>query len=119
MKAHRAAHPVEYKEAQRRYRAAHRDTLLEREREQNLKRLYGISAAEYEKLLQQQGGRCAICGRTDNGMRHTKNFHVDHNHATGEVRGLLCGPCNGVLGYAKDDPSVLLQAIAYLNRVQG
>ncbi|QOC59453.1 endonuclease VII [Microbacterium phage AnnaLie] len=53
---------------------------------------------------------CAVCGATH------KRFHVDHDHATGQVRGLLCGPCNQTLGLMQDDPARLRAAAAYLER---
>ncbi|MHA2351443.1 MAG: endonuclease VII domain-containing protein [Candidatus Thorarchaeota archaeon] len=53
---------------------------------------YGISAEEYDAMYELQGGCCAICGRHQSKMR--RSLHIDHNHATGHVRGLLCGNCN-------------------------
>lgn len=86
----------------RRVRLASRDVrLLE---------TYGITLDEYAAMLAAQGGACAICG----GARRY-NLDVDHDHATGEVRGLLCKACNRrLLPSAKDDPDVLLRAIDYL-----
>lgn len=75
--------------------------------------LYGISPEEYERLFQSQGGRCAIC-RTD--QPNGKGFHLDHDHATGAIRGILCSSCNNGLGRFRDDPAHLQAAIAYLAR---
>lgn len=72
---------------------------------------YGISLKEYNQMLVDQLNRCAICE-----VPFTKSPHVDHNHETGEVRGLLCGPCNTGLGMFKDSISNLLHAIKYLQR---
>jgi hypothetical protein len=75
-------------------------------------RLYGITRADYERLRQVQGGLCYICRRATGKQ---KRLPVDHNHATKEVRGLLCGPCNkGVLGHLRDDIAALQRAIDYL-----
>jgi Recombination endonuclease VII len=74
-----------------------------------LKRLYGISAAEYDALLAKQGGVCAICRKRSKGR-----LCVDHCHLTGTVRGLLCSACNVALGYLKDDQASLVAALAYL-----
>jgi hypothetical protein len=79
----------------------------------NRKRLYGIAAEEYDALLVAQGNRCAICGSPDWPGKDNRP-HVDHNHETGQIRGLLCGPCNVGLGQFKDDPERLRAAIRYL-----
>ena len=71
----------------------------------HLTRRYGITAAEADAMLEAQGGVCAIC-------RAAPAAHVDHDHATGAVRALLCFNCNGGLGQFKDDPT-LLHAAAY------
>lgn len=58
---------------------------------------YGITVEEYETMLVEQDGRCAICGSAESRGRGGR-LSVDHNHETGEVRGLLCQPCNLALG---------------------
>ena len=68
---------------------------------------------EYDELLNKQDGRCAICLGTDN---NGKRFDVDHDHATGLIRGLLCRLCNQALGMFKDDVKNLDRAIQYLNQ---
>jgi len=77
-----------------------------------LKHRYGISGEDYSNLLKQQNNCCAICKRNINQI--TYHLHVDHCHTTGEVRGLLCAPCNRYLGYIKDDKTILNTAILYL-----
>ena len=74
---------------------------------------YGITPEIYDEMLNQQKGVCAICG---NGKKHKrqKYLHVDHNHKTGKVRGLLCIRCNTILGNSKDDVNILENAIKYL-----
>ena len=62
-------------------------------------------------MLKIQNGKCAICGE-----RKDKTLVVDHNHKTGEVRGLLCGHCNHVLGFAKDNINILNKMIDYLTK---
>lgn len=86
-------------------------------RERHLVRKYGVDLAQYERMLTEQDGRCAICG-CEESTQHNGVFHVDHCHATGVVRGLLCRGCNHVLGHLKDDPNLLRNAIAYLRRPQ-
>ena len=73
---------------------------------------YGIPLGTYDKMLTEQGGRCAICGATDPGG--AGDFHVDHCHDRGNVRGLLCHNCNIGIGHFKHDQSLLLKAISYL-----
>lgn len=77
-------------------------------RDQYLRREYGISLEEYERMLRRQDGACAICG---NGGK----LHVDHCHASGRIRGLLCGSCNRALGLFKDNVGNLATAIVYLS----
>ncbi len=76
----------------------------------NRKSLYGITQEEYDQLLKQHRGRCAICKGTNNG----KTLHVDHDHRTGKVRGLLCTNCNHGIGKFGDDPQLMCTAIRYL-----
>jgi hypothetical protein len=82
--------------------------------DRKLRKDYGISLVEYEKLLAEQGGQCAVCHgtKTRNGYR----FAVDHDHVSGKVRGLLCDTCNRAIGLLKDDPAVLRAAASYLER---
>lgn len=80
-------------------------------RENQLKRKYGITIEEYDGILEAQEHGCAICGGTNVDGRR---LHVDHDHITGRVRGLLCFACNSALGQFKDDPVRLSQAITYL-----
>ena len=85
-------------------------------RRQILKRLdktYGRGTSdEYIQLLKEQLGRCAICN--DDYSESPKLLHLDHDHKTNKVRGLLCGTCNSLLGMAKDDPLILTAAMVYL-----
>lgn len=75
--------------------------------------LYGITPEQFTTLLEAQGNRCAICGSAEWPGKDNCP-HVDHDHATGKVRGLLCGPCNIGLGQFGDDPERLAAAIRYL-----
>lgn len=70
---------------------------------------YGMPAGGYESLLAEQGGHCALCGRIS-------PLVVDHNHVSGEVRGLLCRKCNTGLGQFNDSGDLLRAALAYLQK---
>lgn len=85
-------------------------------RDRYLRRHYGITLAEYQALHQKQGGVCAICEKPETIKRIAtlKSLHVDHDHITGRVRGLLCFRCNAMLGHVAEDPAVFESAIRYL-----
>ena len=80
-------------------------------RKSHLKRKFGISLEEYDAMLAEQGGVCAVCSRPPTpGI----SLHVDHDHGTGRIRGLLCFRCNNALGDLEDDPALLRAAAHYL-----
>lgn len=87
-------------------------------RNHHLLKKYGITLAEAEALLASQGGVCAICQKP---ITDTRDYgpHVDHDHETGRVRGILCLGCNTGLGGFRDDPKRMLAAIAYLGALRG
>jgi hypothetical protein len=87
-----------------------------RERQGNLRRLYGLSIEQYDALLASQGGGCAICGERGDGGRWRRRLHVDHDHRTGKVRGLLCHGCNVGVGHFDDSPELMQRAAAYLGK---
>ena len=100
------ANREKYRSAQRAYRATRRDAL----REGHLRRTFGITQAHYDDLLSRQCGGCAICGKRPGKI----SLHVDHDHETGEVRGLLCVGCNNALGQFHDNEDLLARAIQYV-----
>lgn len=91
-----------------------------------MKKKYGLTEESYLALLATQLGKCAICGSSDPGKSGRRAghpaalrapvFHVDHDHVTGKVRGLLCQGCNVGIGLLRDDPRLLAAAAAYLSR---
>lgn len=101
-----------------RARAIWRKASLKHGRAKSLKHKYGITETEYEDRLLSQEGRCPICGlsASETKGRNPGRLNVDHDHETMVIRGLLCGPCNLILGQAHDDPNILLAAAAYLIR---
>jgi hypothetical protein len=78
-------------------------------RDYHLKRRYGLTSADVEAMIEQQGGVCAIC-------QERPPQHVDHDHVSGRVRGVLCSCCNQALGNARDRTDILRSAIDYLER---
>ncbi len=81
------------------------------ERTNYLKKAYGISEKDYQRMLMVQDGTCAICP-----VEPTSGnpLHVDHDHKSGKIRGLLCWSCNTAIGQLRDDPLTLRNAITYL-----
>jgi hypothetical protein len=80
----------------------------------HLKRAFGISYETYQEILAAQFGRCGNCGTSDPQSKKNR-WHVDHCHSTQKIRGILCGPCNLMLGWSKDNPATLLSGVDYLN----
>lgn len=78
-----------------------------------LKYRYGITHDDYDKMLQKQGGACAICRKPPSGRAY---LSVDHCHATSKVRGLLCRQCNCALGNVREDLAVLRRLAAYIKK---
>lgn len=76
-------------------------------------RQYGLTEQDYERMLIEQDGKCAICGAEEPGA-WGGSMPVDHDHETGKVRKLLCHNCNGGLGQFGDDPDRLLAAAIYV-----
>lgn len=81
-------------------------------RDSRLRKTYGISLADYDRMLKAQGGGCAICGRKPK----KRALDVDHSHCSGRVRGLLCHRCNRGLTWYGDNPVLFRKAAAYLGR---
>jgi hypothetical protein len=82
-------------------------------RDGKLRASFGISLQEYNEMLELQNHKCAICGTHQKNL--SRNLAVDHCHAKGHVRGLLCAPCNTGLGSFRDSATFLQSAIEYIN----
>lgn len=82
-------------------------------RNQRFVRNYGVSLDDYEAQYAAQAGMCSICGQLN------ETLHIDHNHQSGDVRGLLCHNCNTAIGQLNDDEDRLLAAIMYLRNPPG
>ena len=81
-----------------------------------LKRKYGVTVDEKDSILKNQLNQCGICS---NEFRNSKDAHLDHDHITKKIRGILCGRCNRALGYFKDNKDILKNAIIYLEKHKG
>ena len=112
VKESRSKNPEKYKAYARSWRIAHRDSDKNSARKFRYKNLYGMSIQDYDKMLEKQGGCCMIC--KEHHTDHATRLHVDHDHNTGKVRGLLCRRCNMLLGVVDDDVNLLGFAIQYL-----
>ena len=99
------------KTCQAEYKRNNRD----KRRNSDYVRMYGITLSEYNKMLKEQSLACKICGILASKATHSKLF-VDHCHATGAVRGLLCNTCNTALGLLKDSPELCREAANYLEQ---
>lgn len=86
-----------------------------------LKYNYGITIQEYVKLIEIQKGCCAICGKPETTIKNGRiiRLHVDHNHKTGRIRGLLCSKCNMSIGLCMESKEILLSMIDYLEKNNG
>ncbi len=101
------ANPERLKASRQRNRA----TRNRKMREIHLRNKFGLTPDEYERILDQQAGVCALCEYPPTpGI----SLHVDHDHATGEIRGLLCVRCNNALGLFREDPDLLKRAARYV-----
>lgn len=99
------------KECTKKRTAAYRKANPEkRKRWQEINRIrsYGIEPHEYEAMYVAQSGCCAIC------TRRLPTLSIDHDHTTGEVRGLLCPPCNSAIGFLREDPFAIQRALEYV-----
>lgn len=107
----------ECRDCSKKYQKASREKAVNRpyQRAQMLKRFYNMTPDDFDRMMVAQSGRCAIC-HTDKpgGPSHFKFLCVDHDHATGAVRGLLCRRCNSILGYVDDSIELLASSIEYL-----
>jgi Recombination endonuclease VII len=107
VKAWQRANP----DRQKVWRAKNRDRLNKQLREIHLRNKFGLTPDEYDRILETQGGVCALC---ESPPTPGISLHVDHDHGTGEIRGLLCVRCNNALGLFREDPDLLKRAARYI-----
>jgi len=95
----------------------YKERMYKRSDKAALKRKYGMSTNDYDKLLIKQNNLCAICNKPEihfNSKGRIQRLSVDHCHSTGIIRGLLCKNCNSGLGQFRDSSEIMLKAIQYL-----
>lgn len=102
------------------WKAANRNADRTHVRAALIKSKYGISLQDYDAMIAIQNGKCAICGEAESIRSKLKKddtpvrLSIDHDHETGEVRGLLCRRCNAGIGCFRDDPKIIRSALLYL-----
>lgn len=95
----------------RQYREQNREKVAKLRWIHQLRSVYGITLEDYEKLVEEHQGLCAICGDLK-GL----GLFIDHDHDTGKVRGLLCNRCNAGIGFLGDSLQIAQRAVAYLRK---
>jgi hypothetical protein len=108
VRAWQRANPERYARRQREYKESGRKAIADRK--SYLKRTYGLTVEQYEAMLDAQGGVCFICRETPGDLP----LHVDHDHASGGLRKLLCIRCNNALGLFQESPQLFQAAADYL-----
>ena len=119
-------HRIAIRARQSKYYVDHKDDFRKRnvkftktnpsyQKEQNMLNAYGLSLAQYNKMIAQQNNKCCIC-KTAFTIDKKNSIHIDHDHESGKVRGILCSHCNVLLGYAREDISILRSAIRYITK---
>lgn len=101
-----------FRERKREYRVENLSRIKLYDKSYRLKVVYGIDLKTYAKMLKDQGEKCLICEVPRSEC--VKDFHVDHDHKSGKVRGLLCFKCNAGIGNLCDDVKIIERAIRYL-----
>ena len=110
-RAYQLRYPDRVLESGRKYRIAHPEKAYEINRKRDLKLAYGMTLEDFNRRVEDQNNKCAICGG-----EFIKTPNVDHNHISGKTRDLLCIFCNFILGNAHDSIEILEKAIQYLKK---
>lgn len=118
-KAYRQKHKVKHRKQQRAWKEKNKERYLLVQRRAykkwRLETRYGLTVEKFFKMLKKQSSRCAMCREK---FLSSKQTHVDHDHKTGKVRGLLCAACNRGLGFLRDSIVIFKQGIRYLKKHQ-
>lgn len=121
--AYRAGNKDKLNEAGKVWRGKNKSKVKEYQRSSNLKKNFGLSVADYEKMAVAQNNACAICLATEtfihNATGQVARLAVDHCHASGKIRKLLCANCNRALGLFSDNADTLARAAQYIKDHNG
>ena len=113
-KKYRLAHVEHYNQMSREWKMNNPERFKKLGRELHLRKKFGLTPEQYIKMLETQSGKCYLCGRNNPGNKRIKNFDIDHNKRTGQIRKLLCHPCNSAIGLLNEDTILLNKIIVYL-----
>jgi len=113
--AYQKEYNCNHREKRNAYIREYRHTHKEKIKNYNLKSNHGLSITEFDNLLLAQDNKCLICGQPLD-LLNPKLIHIDHNHLTGKVRGILCNKCNMAIGLLRDNPEYIRNALEYLER---
>lgn len=102
-------------EYNRTYAKKNAEFIKKRTRKNNIRKLYGLTQEEFTKMSSAQDDKCAICFIHVSETKYS-NLCIDHDHSTGDVRGLLCDTCNRAIGLLKDSADVLISAAQYVTK---
>lgn len=103
-----------YREENREKIKKHLESTKDKRRVNKITKQYRVTEEFLQEIMNNQLGCCAICNESLVSPSSAASYHIDHNHTTGEVRGLLCSKCNFLLGFALDNKDILSSAVSYL-----
>jgi len=106
---YRKTHKEQTKNSYKKYQKTHKEKI----REYCIKHKYNLTKLDFNNLLLAQNNRCAICNESLD-LTNTRNIHIDHNHKTKKIRGILCQKCNQAIGLLRDNPEYAYNASIYL-----
>lgn len=113
-KQYRETHLEKMKKYDKQYREKYREKYWDKNKNRHLKRQHNITIEDYNKLFDQQKGRCGICRKHQSTL--SRALCVDHDHKTNRIRGLLCDKCNRAIGIFHDNIGELMASVKYLKK---
>ena len=111
---YRIDHKEQYRNYSRQWYQRNKKKVAAIRRKHKIEIKYGITLEEYDRMYNQQDGKCAICHTHQKKL--IRRLSVDHNHLDNKIRGLLCDKCNVGIGFFDDNTKLLQKAINYINK---